>query len=90
MAEKEQWGIGFSHIAYNPKDNTQKPTPEDIDYIIDRFLKAVVDRGLTAGGGCSTVRLDVITCPICNQREANIEGEICSQCLDKLNKRHSS
>ena len=89
MAKKEQWGIDFSQIIYNPKDESQKPTTEDINYILDRFIEAVEDRGLVTGVGCSLVRLDIITCPVCNQRDADIEGEICSQCLDKLNKKQS-
>ena len=30
---------------------------------------------------------DMVTCPICNQRDADIEGKICSQCLEELNKK---
>lgn len=43
------WGVNIDYWAY--KEDKSKPTPEDVDYIIDKLSDAIHDRGMTFGGG---------------------------------------
>jgi len=43
------WGVNIGYWAY--KEDKSKPTPEDVDYIIDKLSDAIHDRGMTFGGG---------------------------------------
>lgn len=56
----EEWGTNFNHIIYSEKNKSSPPSDEDIDYILDKFIDAVEERGLICGGGCSPVRIDKV------------------------------
>lgn len=77
MTEKEGWD--FSHII-------EGGTQEDIDYILDAFIKAVEDRSLCCGGGVKSIKLDVLYCEMCDGELTEAEDSLCFECFDKLAK----
>jgi len=55
---RKEWGIKFSQVIYH--ESYEPVSKEDIDYILDKFVEAVMERGLMCGGAYYPFQMEIL------------------------------
>jgi uncharacterized protein YggL (DUF469 family) len=55
---RKEWGIKFNQLIYH--ELHEPVSKEDMDYILDKFVEAVMERGLMCGGSYYPTQLEIL------------------------------